>query len=306
MAEQQMVEEKVETPQKPKWDCQFVTQPKEAAGYTVGEVFEISCEGEALTLKEPLKIQNSEKFQYSLVYLKTLNLTTNKIQFLATSYISAQYNFPFVHVVDSDGGGFISAKPVQWKVRSVIDPQKPPQNPFGPIQPMAMAWPYWIFFAALLVLAVFVGWGIVFFKRHVQKRNLEKNIRKFQSPMGSYHQFSKDMRVLKRGVVFSSHVAWTETQAQSYIAKLDEIFRLFVLREYIVPAQSWTIRQIARHVRKKNSAGYEQFKLSFWKAFSELERAQKSQLSAQDCEQLTTLCWQAVDSMWKNKKQGAA
>lgn len=298
----EMIEIPVEMPQKPKWDCTVETQPKDAKGFTVGEVFQIHCAGAGLTLEEPLKIINPEPVKYSLVYLKTLKKSENELQFLATSYASKTVKHPFIHVSDAKDGGFIS-QPLEIRRQSVIDPQKPPQSPFGPIQPMTMNWPYWIFFAILLLVAVLIGWGAIFLRRTIQRRNLEKNIRKFQSPLGSYHQFSKDLRLLKRGVVFSERSAWSESQTQQYLEKLNEVYRMYVLREYTVPALSWSTARIAQHVRKKDKNAYENFKSPFLKAFKELERAQSHvhELKPQDCEQLTQLCWLAVDSMWKAK-----
>lgn len=296
-----MVEIPVEVPKKLQWECSLATQPKDAKGFTVGETFEMRCAGTSLPLEEPLRIVNPEKIKYSLVYLKTLKKTENELSFLATTYMPTPVEHPFIHVVDAKDGGFISQK-FQLKAQSVIDPKKPPEAPFGPIQPMSLAWPYWIFFVALICAAVAVAWGLVFLRRYLQQRHLEKNIRKFQSPLGSYHQFSKDLRLLKRGVIFSG--TWSESQTQSYMVKLDEIFRMFVLREYTVPALSWSISRIAQQVHKKNRNHYSDFKNEFLKAFNELERA-KSQihdLKPQDCEQLTNLCWVAVDTMWKYRR----
>jgi hypothetical protein len=271
----------------------------------VGEVFEVSCAGQSLELEEPFKIINPESQEYSVVYLKTINKTPNELTFLATSYASKTLQHPFLHIADAKGGGFVSQK-IEIRSQSVIDPQNPPQNIYGPIQPMTLNWPYWIFFAGLLVFVVLLGWGGLFFRRVIQRKNLEKNIRKFQSPMGSYHQFSKDLRLLKRGVVFSDNVVWPESQTQSYLAKLDEIYRMFILREYTVPALTWPTAQIARHVFKKNKSGYKHFESAFLKAFKELERAQAhiADLKPRDCEQLTHYCWLAVDAMWKQRSSG--
>lgn len=302
-ADQNALEIPVEVPKKPQWECKVETEPKDSKGFTVGEVFQVNCTGTSLSLEEPIKIVNPEKMQYSLVYLKTLKKTENELQFLATSYASQSISHPFIHVVDANDGGFISQK-MEIRSQSVIDQKNPPQGPFGPIQPMTFGWPYWIFFVVGLTFAVLLGWFAIFLRRHLQRKNLEKNIRKFQSPLGSYHQFTKDLRLLKRGVVFSAKADWPESQTQSYLAKLDEIYRMFVLREYTVPALSWSTSQIAKHVYKKNRHSYALFKKEFLKAFKELERAKShvSELKPQDCEQLTNLCWQAVDEMWKHKR----
>jgi hypothetical protein len=87
------------------------------------------------------------------------------------------------------------------------------------------------------------------------------------------------------------------------LEKLNEVYRMYILREYTVPALSWSTPRIAQHVRKKDKNAYEHFKAPFLKAFKELERAQShvQELKSQDCDQLTQLCWLAVDCMWKAK-----
>ncbi len=299
----QMIEIPVEVPKKPQWECSLKTEPKDAKGYTVGEVFQVDCAGTSLTLTEPLKAVNPEAAKYSFVYLRTLKKSENEISFLATTYASKTVQHPFLHIEDAQGGGFISQK-IEIRAQSVIDPQKPPQGPYGPITPIALSWPYWIFFAMIIMATVLVGWFMIFLRRHFQRKNLEKNIRKFESPLGSYHQFSKDLRLLKRGVVFTD-AKWSESQTQGYIDKLDEIYRMYVLREYIVPALKWSPAQIAKHLNKKFKKEFRQFKDPFWKAFKELERAQGhiQDIKARDCEQLTQFCWVAVDAMWKAKKE---
>lgn len=294
----------VEVPKKPQWECAIKTEPKDAKGYTVGEVFQVDCSGTSLQMTEPLKAVNPEKIKYSFVYLKTLKKSENELSFLATTYAAQPVEHPFLHIEDAQGGGFISQK-IQIRSQSVIDPQKPPQGPYGPITPIALSWPYWIFFPMAIFAAVMVGWFVIFLRRHFQRKNLEKNIRKFESPLGSYHQFSKDLRLLKRGVVFSEHNNWSESQTQSYIDKLDEIYRMYVLREYIVPAIKWSPAQIAKHLNKKFKKQFRLFKDPFWKAFKELERAKGhiQDIKPRDCEQLTQLCWLAVDAMWKSKRE---
>jgi hypothetical protein len=205
-------------------------------------------------------------------------------------------------VTDESGAGFIS-QPMTLKVVSVLDPQKKQEKPFGPISPLTMQWPMWVAFSAIVFLLVLVGWLLIYLRRRIQRKTLEKNIRKYQSPLGSYHQYSKDIRLLKRGVLFSPTAKWTENQIGSYLQKLDEIFRMYILREFVVPANKWSVSAILKNMRHKDRAHFANYSQALIKAFKELERAQGQveSLRAMDCEQLTTICTQAVDGMWKSK-----
>jgi hypothetical protein len=290
----------------PQWNCKIDSPPKDEKGFTVGEVFQWQCDGPSLTLKEPLKIQLPEKGEYSLVLLKPLKISDNEIRYEATSYRVGNIKFQTLDVIDSEGKGF-HTDAVNFKTQSVIDPKNPPKEPYGPIAPYKMEWPVWIFFCAVIFVAVLVVWLLVFVRRRLQKRILEQNIKKFQTPLGSYHQFGKDLRGLKRKFVFSEHQAWTPEQTSEFLQKLEESFRLFVLREFTVPATTWSVSPILREVKRKDPSGFDKYKNALVKAFRELERARGNiaSLKNEDCEQIAQISWQAVDLIWKTKRDAA-
>lgn len=291
-------------PDKPEWNCEIVKNPQhESKPFTVGDVFVFTCSGAELSLKEPLRVELPENMDYALVFLKKLELTSTKISYEATSYRAGTAQLPWVHVVDASGGGFIS-QPQQLTLQSVL-PNPPPKQPFGPAEPLPMGWPVWIFFVALVVAVIVMGWAGIFFKKRIQRKNLEKNIRKFLSPMGSYSQFSKDVRVLRSGVLFSERYEWTAAQVQDYIAQLNEHFRMFLLREFTVPATSWSTRQTMREIKYKSKYSYPLFRDHLHKAFRELDRAMGApeHLKSKDCDQLTKIVMTAVDKVWTLKRR---
>jgi hypothetical protein len=292
-------------PNKPQWQCEVGSQPKDAKGFTVGELFTIDCQGTAMPLKAPLKIELPEKDHHVVVLVKPLAVTEGKISYEATSYRVGEFSLPYLDFVDADGRGFIS-NPMKFKTVSVIDPKNPPQSPYGPIQPMRMEYPAWLWFSLAVGFLVLVAWFLIFFRRRIQRKNLEKNIKRFQSPMGSYHQFSKDVRTLKRNVVFSPKAQWLEMQKQDYLQKLEEAYRLFILREYIVPADRWPTKMVLKHMKRKDKTHYDKYAGAAIKAFHELERArtQAENISPMDVEQITGICSQAVESMWKSRRAG--
>jgi hypothetical protein len=294
------------TGHKVQWNCKVETPPKDEKGYTVGEVFEWECGGPALTLKEPLKVQLPEQGAYALVLLKPLKISENSIRYQATSYRVGNIKFETLDVIDSEGRGFMTDR-FELKTQSIIDPQNPPKEPYGPLAPYKMGWPMWIFFSAVVVVLVLIAWSLVFFRRRLQKNILEKNIKKFQTPLGAYHQFSKDLRALKRSFVFSEYQTWTPEQTAEFLSKLNESFRLFVLREFTVPATTWSISPILREIKRKDPGGFDKYKGALLKAFRELDRARNNiaGLKNEDCEQIAQICWLAVDLIWKTKREGA-
>lgn len=281
------------------WTCSIITEPKEQGSYTVGEVFQLECEGEDIAFVDPLTVKAEDAEEYQLVLLKQLKVSDREVLYQATSYRVGDHRKPIVFV-DAEGKEF-KAENVQYKVRSVLEQKKP----FGSIMPMATGYPVWLFFGLIVAAMVVVGWVLVFLKRRLQKRSLEKNIKKFQSPLGSYNQYSKDMRRLKRTVVFSERNDWAEEQVKSYLEDLDESFRLFVLREYVVPATTWPSRRVLTAVRKKDKRNFGRYGSELSRAFKELDRAKQSvnTVNSKDCEQLTKICWKVVDKIWHTTRR---
>lgn len=298
-------QQEIVKPQKPEWTCEITTAPKAAEGFTVGEVFELSCQGSPLTLKEPIKIVLPEQNDYAIVLLQKKELTDTTLKYEATHYRAGTTKFPFLDFVDASGGGFIS-QPMETKVASVIKQNPPPENIYGGIAPLPMVWPMWIFFAAFVTLLVVIGWIAIFLKKRIQRKNLEKNIRKFLSPMGSYHQFSKDIRQLRSSVLFSDRHEWPAPQVQNYISDLNEHFRMFLLREFTVPATTWSSRETQKEIKRKSKDTYPLFRDPLRKALQELDRARGSfeSLKSRDCDQLTQIVVKAVDAIWMNKRKG--
>lgn len=302
-----------ETPQNyPEWDCQLTSlatqnkAPNTVASNTVGTLMELRCEGETINLVEPLKIKPAKGQEYILKLLEPLEISENHILYLATGYRAGEYQGSF-RIEDSAGKSFMTS-PLQVKVESVLDPSKPDQKPFGPIAPMTLDWPVWIFFTAAVVAVVLLGWFLIFFRQWNQRRTLEKNIKKFQSPLGSYHQFSKDIRLLKRSVVFSERQQWPQELVEHYLNTLEESFKLYILREYVIPATSWSSAKVFSELKRKDRRNFYKYRESLNRAFKELERAKSSidSVTSKDCEQLTQICRKAVDGMWQSERRKQA
>lgn len=301
-------------PQKPEWHCEIKRDLKDEKPLTVGDEFELDCTGPQLTLKYPVQIKLPEERQYALHILKKNvlsadgtdpNLVTNThISFTTTSYRAGQHKFSYLDIEDANGQGFVT-QPIEFSVTSVL-PNPPPQSIYGGVAPMFMGIPWWIPFTILIVIVVLLGWIALFFKKRIERKNLEANIRKFQSPMGSFHQFSKDVRKLRNSAVFSERHQWAAPQLQNYIFTLDELFRMFLLREFIVPATTWTSRQTLSAVKKKSKTTYRFFGDSLRKTMQELDRARSNyeSMTSRDCDQLTQIVTKCVDTVWSYKHKG--
>lgn len=288
----------------PRWTCKVEGQPADEAGFTVGEVFDLDCSGSSSTFQEPLQIHLPKNAEYALQLLKPLDITENHVKYQMTAYRPGDHKFKDLAVVDSEGRGFL-IESFELKVQSVMTGSQQ-QEPFGPLSPLKMPWPVWPFFTTGVILVVLVGWSLIFARRRLQKKLLEKNIKKFLSPLGSYHQFSKDLRGIKRSVIFSTHHDWSTLQVIEFLDKLSESYRLFLLREFIVPATTWRIPLIIRAIKRKDRHGFEKYKNLMLRALRELEAAKThpATLKPADCEQLAQITWQAVDLIWKTKREG--
>lgn len=261
----------------------------------MGETFRVLCRGEELTLEPPLT--PPKELKYAFRFLKDLRFEDSEVEFLATSYVPGQMKDDFP-VTDAKGVS-VQLKGVRYPVKSVIPQTQEPPKPFGPVAPFSMSYPMWVQGVALALILAAVG-GLIYWLWSKQKRRaMEKEILKLMSPLGSYQQFHKESRQLSRSVIFSNHVKWQPQQVADYLEDLNQSFRYFLLREFILPAHTMTRKALLKEISKKDGKYYRGYSEKLDSALREMDRAMKSKekLQSKDCQQLTKICRQLVDQV---------
>lgn len=285
----------------PTWNCRVEGTPADGQ-WTVGEVFYLFCEGErAELLSSELTFKEEKKSGYELKILEVTKQTDNEIEAKATSYIPAQHEFENLVAYDQDVAVF-KVSPINLAVKSVIkDPQ---QQPYAPILGMKMGYPVWIWIALAVTLLVTVFLGLFRMNRRAQMRKVIEELKQHNTALGAFNQFNKDVRTLGRQYIFGDTKGWSDTKKQRYVESLDEVFRMYLLREFYVPALDWSSNLVLKTISNQDKKRYGAYGDDLQKFLKELDRAKEdtNKLKVHDCKQLTQMAKRVTQSIWKVRK----
>lgn len=274
------------------WSCSHerieANQLPDLPEITVGEVFWLRCEGPPTEIenRKTVAIKNPAEKPYDLKLVRVKELTGARADLLVTSYVPGELKFEQTEL--TDGHVSVALKVPSLNVTSVIPKEE--QNPagFGPYLPHAFAWPLFLWIA----LAVLVGgvgyWAFYKLRKRAQKKRVRKELLLHQTALSPFNQFNKDIRVLQKQ---NLSTAESEKSIAAFVAELDQLFRQFILRHFMVPALDWTSGQTYREIsRRKRLKGKPLKQLLI--TLRELDRARVrlNQVKEEDALQLLDMC----------------
>lgn len=273
-------------------------QDEEAANLTVGQIFQLVCEGEWPVLKpEALELRLEKEDIYKLKLLKFEYTSKTEGTLTVTSYRPGPHQLKAVQLVDSENSVVLGD--LNFTVASVINPQEPPAEPYGAIGPLKLMLPIWYpLTAALILVAVFVG---VFYRWKVRrdKRKLLEEMHLAESVQEPYFQFYQVLRKLQRTYSYFSGAEPSPQETQKFIDDLGAAYKIYLARHFQVPTLKWKERQILTDLKRNHKKFYQNFRLEVRKAFAEIARAQQAreQITGQDARQLLDLLRNQVDQI---------
>lgn len=286
-----------ETPVLPIWKCDFAQAEGAQAlnNLTVGAKFKMNCHGDIPVewnkdnVGVAFKDKNSE--QYTLFVLSADNLAPNDAELTVTGYKAGQFKPEFVRIVQGDHG-FEVIKP-EWEIRSVLKQDQQPQ-PFPPFGPWQLGLPMWIVIVIAILVGLFTFFTIRFFRRRMQRQKMLKDLALHATAISPVNHFYKDARLIRKKL----NQAPQDSDAKEITVQLDKEFRLFVLRQFQVPALDWSDRAIADDIRKRHRRDFEIYGDKLRKALRELTRVKaRPNVSVTDSEQLLQICLDAVEAV---------
>jgi hypothetical protein len=267
----------------------------ETVKVTVGEVFTLACQSDSLNLN-PSQAQifletegpKDKKISdpYSLKLLKADIDPQGKWILQVVSYKVGEYKqVPFQL---SDGVNTLVIKDVQFQVESVVDPKNPPKGPLGPFGPLLTEFPWGalgvllIFVFALFLAIIFKGIRVVKIKR------LKERMKQYDSPQTPVPQFYAEMRKLQREIDFAHQGQISGASAIPYLKKFEYALKLYLVRQFEVPAFEFKISLILNEFRKRYTWFGEDMHNQLGVLLRELEKAQnhESAVTTQDVHQL--------------------
>ncbi len=179
----------------------------------------------------------------------------------------------------TDGAQTISLGPVQFMTQTMLPaPQPGPQGqqakqePYGPIGPAALSVPvlYWALLAGVIALVILFFVGKIY--RVIQRRNMLARLKEHDSALSPLAQFHQSFRRLQRtNTVFFGGAAEKEHIRQC-LEETHQMLKLFLTRQYQVPAMEWSDRLILRDINKYHHKVYLEYGIELKKLFKEYSR----------------------------------
>ena len=286
----------------PFWTCQIESSPRDGE-WTVGEIIPLSCEGPRVSFESTdLQFAHADPLQkYSLKILDVESQTENSLQLRATTYTPGANEFKATVLTDK-GRPVLQVESMVIPTKSVIKSEDP--KPFGPITAFKVGYPLWLWLglAALILGILFLS--VFRFRRKVQMKKVIDELQQHNTALGAFNQFNKDIRQLGRSYIFGEQKAWPEEKKQRYVQSLDEIFRMYLLREFFVPALDWDTNLTLRTLSSQDKKRFFRYGHDLKRVLQELDQAKKDtdKLKAQDCKQLTQMTTRVSQQIWKARK----
>ena len=284
------------------WTCQALQLDATAASnaqpvgeLTVGETFLLSCGGGPAPLDAKLTSLRLPKGSEHLIrLLEARALDANHAAFVATAYLAG--DLKPVDVFLGDGTSLVRLEGIQLKVKSVINPQETPgPKPYGPVEPLAIGYPAWIWLAFAAVMAVGAAVVARKVKRRSEHRRLKDTLAAHPIVGSAYAHFNREMRLAGRKYPPRSEAG----PARDYVAELDRAFRWLVARELLVPSLEGGPHGALAELARRNPKAHRAHAQVIARTLSELTRALRpgAPVTMTDGQQLAELCRKAADAI---------
>jgi hypothetical protein len=278
----------------PIWRCEIVPLAGDPGAaplnnLTVGSKFELDCNGDiSVVWQGPAQVAPAkEENKYELVILKVISQEPTSARYVVTSYKAGNNKPEFVRILSGDQG--FEATGLTWNVQSVLPKDRKPEvNPsIGPYLLNLPVWVWGIVIGVALLISL-IAWRIT--RRYRQRKKVLLMLKEHDSALPPHGQFHKDLRQIKKAM----------DRQEPALEKLDNDFRLYLLRAFQVPALDWSDGEILRDVRKKHKTVYEREAKRMAKVLRELGQLKKSSsIKPKDMEQMFVLCRDTVDRIEK-------
>lgn len=288
----------------------------ESGQLTVGRVFTLECTGPWPEGVDPAKLQIAspppptdpkqkadQTAKYALKILGAKAISKDVVQFDVTTYLAGKVQIPAL--ILTDGAKSFEANQIDFEVHSVLDPQQPKQEPYGPFGPMPISIPlsWWFMLAGAIVLAgLLVFWRV---RRRLQRRELMKKLEEHDSALSPAAEFYTKMRKLRRDHVLFSGGETAETDTALVVRELERMFRTFFMRRFELPALDWNDGTLIRAFKREHRRAAEDVGSDLKKLLKEFGAAKSaSRVETKDAVQLADVTRTLVEKIEKLEGKG--
>ena len=262
---------------------------------TVGRKFLLRCQGEPVFLKrDKLAVLAPTKKPFSLVLLEVRRLDEKSGDFLMSSYQPGKHQIAGVHF--SDGEQIVAIEKFELNVASVVQASKgKPPKPFGPYGPFTLTWPVELWIALGILAFALLGSAIFAIWKSVKRRRLISGLKQYDTALKPFDQFNKEIRKLKREIHYAA-----ENERQDEVSQVDRSLRLYLVREFAIPALEWNETLIFKELKGRCRAVFDGCRNDLRITFHEISKATDTKkLSTQDIQLLVALSQKTVSHLWR-------
>ncbi len=288
----------------PVWNCEFFPLKGDGTAaldsLTVGARFGWKCHGDIAVAwdgQKPVGLAFKDKEQdYTLAILKTVRQDPNDVQYEVTAYKPGDHKPEFIRVLQGQGTaaeiGFEAVKPA-WTVKSVLNPNQPPQ-PYGALGPWSLAIPLWFMVTVALVLAAIAYMIFRVVRKSTQRRRMLEELARHRTALLPLHQFFRDARNLRRRLQRAKEIE----ELKKISDDLDREFRLYILRQFQIPALDWTNQDILRDLRRRHRKTHRAASEPLKRTLRELMKLKaRGSVDAKDLEQMYTMSLETAEKL---------
>ncbi|MEZ4871938.1 MAG: hypothetical protein R2827_06775 [Bdellovibrionales bacterium] len=291
---------------------------------TVGSIYKINCSGDFVDhSRKNLQIILDKKSEYQIYLLEVLDDSPTSVLAQVTSYKPGplkDLEFTF-----ADGAGVSwPVRGVDVEIQSVIDPQKGPPQPFGPMGPIKASLEWW-FYAFFISLGIVVL-GLLLRKtfRIVRKKNFFINndiepeqawLRAFgiKSRKGIfdkskdrqvYLEFNKTIRELTKKLPQEGKAEAKDIA--EFCESLKNRYDKYYTQMLWVPVKEMSMADLLREIKWQDRRFYQRHAAEIKRVKSEIDRSvkQPEKMSAYDCQQLLQMSRKSAALIYNYKKGG--
>jgi hypothetical protein len=286
-------------PQLPEWTCIIENSPQDSE-WTVGEVIEMECQGPRAQLSSGQMdfIHPEPDQKYRLKILGFESDSENQLQLKVTSYNPGAHELNDLKIA-MDGRPIIKVEPLTLPVKTVIQSEE--VKPYGPVMAVKLGYPYWLWGVLALIVLSALFYFIFRYRRNLQMKRVVEELQQHNTALGAFNQFNKDIRKLGRDYIFGELTDWSPQKKQRYVESLDEIFRMYLLREFFVPALDWDSSLVLKTLARQDKKRFAQYGSDLAVMLQEFDQAKRDadKLQSKDCRQLNQMAKKVSHSIWK-------
>lgn len=320
-------------------NCQISGNPQEdfqasLSNLTVGEKFYLQCQKPShisLNIKNilervpPTNVDNPldehlELFlmregwsRYALKPLHVISFTEEHFVLEVTSYLSGQHESQQGLVLKA-ADKYFQIKGISWQLDSSLTtseqttPQQIEPHPNYGFSKIPLPYVELVFWISL-ILASFVCLFLFWKKRQKQKKEFDdiENLKTSRDPIYEFHYRARRLEKKYLGLPDSAKSKKTfvsHTQLCAFTKQLNQTFKTFLAMQLEFPAHLWPSRKSFLYLKKRHFPP--DLRDRIFAMLSELDEAEKDQISQAQCHQNLSLCKNLADQVIQDEKRRQA